>query len=193
MEMQMAEEAQQVVTGLADVVLPSETPQVQEKVAPVEAVAEQTTAALDGGTTLAPDALITIVEPPAPAVEVGPVPAAPVENARDRADREYHEKAQARIRHFEAQMREANKSEIKPPVKQPVASAILEQTKREMEAGKAMNAHHEALKANRPAPKLSAAEIAAAGTSTSVFRPNDYVPDPKTGAGVAASTSARPV
>jgi hypothetical protein len=189
METQMAEEAQQVVTGLADVVLPSETPQVQEKVAPVEAVAEQTTAEPEAD----PNALITIVEPPAPVVEVGPVPAAPVENARDRAEREYHEKAQARIRHFEAQMREANKSEIKPPVKQPVASAILEQTKREMEAGKAMNAHHEALKANRPAPKLSAAEIAAAGTSTSVFRPNDYVPDPKTGAGVAASTSARPV
>ena len=169
----MAEEAQQVVTGLADVVLPSETPQVQEKVAPVEAVAEQTTAALDGGTTLAPDALITIVEPPTPTVELGPLPEAPAENARDKAEREYHEKAQARIRQFEANLRKANLSEVIPPKPQPIAPAILEQTKREMEAGRKMNEYHDNLKANRPAPKLSAAEIASQGTSIPVFRPDD--------------------
>ena len=183
----MAEEASLVVTVLGDVLPPSETQTEQAKVAPVEAVAAQATEGLN----TAPDALITIVEPEPPKVETAPVPEAPAENARDRAEREYHEKAQARIQHFADQMREANKSEIKEPVKQPVASAILEQTKREMEAGRAMNAHHEALKANRPAPKLSAREIAAAGTSTPVFRPDDFVPDPRKGQGVAASTSAR--
>ena len=169
----MSEEASLVATGLGDVVLPSETPPEPAKEAQVEAVAEQPTAALDGGTTLAPDALITIAEPPAPAVELGPLPEAPAENARDKAEREYHEKAQARIRQFEDNLRKANLSEVIPPKPQPIATAILEQTKREMEAGRKMNEYHDNLKANRPAPKLSADEIESQGTSTPVFRPAD--------------------
>ena len=163
----MSEEASLVATGLGDVVLPSETPPEPAKEAQVEAVAEQPTAE--------PDALITIAEPPAPAVELGPLPQTdkPVENARDRAEREYHEKAQARIRQFEANLRKANLSEVIPPKPQPIAPAILEQTKREMEAGRKMNEYHDNLKANRPAPKLSAAEIASQGTSIPVFRPDD--------------------
>ena len=171
----MSEEASLVATGLGDVVLPSETPPEPAKEAQVEAAVEQPTAALDGGTTLAPDALITIAEPPAPAVELGPLPQTeqPVENARDKAEREYHEKAQARIRQFEDNLRKANLSEVIPPKPQPIAPAILEQTKREMEAGRKMNEYHDNLKANRPAPKLSAAEIASQGTSIPVFRPDD--------------------
>ena len=161
----MSEEASLVATGLGDVVLPSETPPEPAKEAQVEAVAEQPTAE--------PDALITIAEPPAPAVELGPLPEAPAENARDRAEREYHEKAQARIRQFEDNLRKANLSEVIPPKPQPIAPAILEQTKREMEAGRKMNEYHDNLKANRPAPKLSAAEIASQGTSIPVFRPDD--------------------
>lgn len=161
----MSEEASLVATGLGDVVLPSETPPEPAKEAQVEAVAEQPTAE--------PDALITIAEPPAPAVELGPLPEAPAENARDKAEREYHEKAQARIRQFEDNLRKANLSEVIPPNPQPIAPAILEQTKREMEAGRKMNEYHDNLKANRPALKLSAAEIASQGTSTPVFRPGD--------------------
>ena len=163
----MSEEASLVATGLGDVVLPSETPPEPAKEAQVEAVAEQPTAE--------PDALITIAEPPAPAVELGPLPQTeqPVENARDKAEREYHEKAQARIRQFEDNLRKANLSEVIPPKPQPIAPAILEQTKREMEAGRKMNEYHDNLKANRPAPKLSAAEIASQGTSIPVFRPDD--------------------
>ena len=161
----MSEEASLVATGLGDVVLPSETPPEPAKEAQVEAVAEQPTAE--------PDALITIAEPPAPAVELGPLPEAPAETARDKAEREYHEKAQARIRQFEANLRKANLSEVIPPKPQPIAPAILEQTNREMEAGRKMNEYHDNLKANRPPPKLSVAEIASQGTSIPVFRPDD--------------------
>jgi len=141
--------------------------------------------------TAEPDALITIAEPPAPQVQAAPVPEVPQENSRERAEREYHEKAQARIRHFADQLREANKSEVKVHTPPPVAPAIAEQTRREMQAGAEAVARHAAAKAARPALVLSARELAAQGSSTPVFRPADYVPDPTKGQGTAAGTSAR--
>jgi len=74
-----------------------------------------------------------------------------------------------------------------PPViiKQPPIPHIMEQTKREMEAGRRQSELHAerqrlALATRKP---LSAAELAAQSTSTAIFRPGDYVPDPKKGQG----------
>lgn len=95
------------------------------------------------------------------------------ENARERSEREYHERAQGRIRKFEEQYKAANKTEEKPHVPQPVHPDIRKQTELEMEAGRKSNIAHAAQQANRPAPKISAAEQAAQGSSTPVFRPKD--------------------
>jgi hypothetical protein len=97
----------------------------------------------------------------------------PPETAQHKADRLHQEQARAQIRAFEERVRNANKTEEKPHVPQPVAPGILQQTSDEMEMGRKMNAHHAAQKANRPTVKLSAQEIAAAGSQNPVFRPAD--------------------
>jgi hypothetical protein len=130
------------------------------------------------------EAASVTAEPEAPAPEAPAPQEAPAETARERADREAHEATMARVREFERKVREANKSEEKPHVPQPVAPAIQAQTKLEMELGAKMNAHHESLKLLRPAPVPTAADTKAAGSSTPVFRPAD-------GAGTKEQTPAK--
>jgi hypothetical protein len=149
MEHPMNQPLFQVPTEQADTSKPQATPPEQAKVALSEAVAEAKTA------------------------EPNLTPVVPHETARQRADREAHEATLARVREFEAKVRAANASEEKPHVPQPVAPAIVAQTKLEMETGAAMNKHHEALKVTRPPPVPNAREQQAAPTSTPVFRPAD--------------------
>lgn len=69
---------------------------------------------------------------------------------------------------------EQDKPEPTPP---PVAPRVAAQTLAEMEAGRKMNEHHAALAARRPVRPPEDT-----GT-TSVFRPEDYVPDQRKGQG----------
>lgn len=62
------------------------------------------------------------------------------------------------------------------PVEQappPLAPRIAAQTNAELEAGRKMNEHHAALQKHRPPPDYTTEKHEA------VFRPSDYVPDPK--------------
>jgi hypothetical protein len=104
-----------------------------------------------------------------------------VETARQREEREYHERARARLQEFVDKVRAVNKSENKPIVVQPVNPHIQKRTNDEIAAGrKAAAAHAAARAANPPAPhKKEPWE----GSSTEVFRPADYVPDPRKGQG----------
>lgn len=76
--------------------------------------------------------------------------------------------------------------EAVPAPPPPIPPRIAEQTRLEMEAGKARVKEFEAQQASRPRPAP-----APDGTMTAVFRPEDYIPDPKKGQGNLASASAR--
>jgi hypothetical protein len=114
-----------------------------------------------------------IPDEPAPLVQIEE-PVRP-ETHSERVKREFTEKILA--------------SRIQPPafVAQPPIPRMLDQTKLEMAEGKRMNAHHDALRANRPIikPDLST------GSMTPVFRPADYVPDPKKPVSNGARTVSR--
>ena len=87
---------------------------------------------------------------------------------------------------FVEKVMEARTPEAKPVVTQPVAPAILKQTQLEIEAGKRANAHYAEFHKANPQPKGPVDST----KTTSVFRPADYVPDPKKGQG---NVEARPV
>ena len=76
-------------------------------------------------------------------------------------------------------------SQVQQPT-QPVIPAMLEQTRREMEAGAARVAFHAEQEAIRPPRPREDND-----TMIPVFRPSDYVPDPKKGEGTVASNTAR--
>lgn len=61
-----------------------------------------------------------------------------------------------------------------------LAPRVIDQTNAEMEAGRKMNEHHAALAVHRPAAPAPHPNEA---TTTSVFRPADYVPDQVKGQG----------
>ena len=64
------------------------------------------------------------------------------------------------------------------PVPQPVARRITDQTRVEMAEGARMSAIHAERTRTIKRPQPSSREIAAQGSTTPVFRPADFVPDP---------------
>lgn len=106
----------------------------------------------------------------------------PIETAEQRAMRLRREENDAKVAAFRDKILEARKPKPEP-APQPVASRILEQTALEMELGRKMNEHHEALRANRPQVVRTKREILAEGSSVPVFRPHNYVPDQRKGQG----------
>ena len=77
-----------------------------------------------------------------------------------------------------AQTRAANEPVNRGP--QPVAPRITEQTRREMAAGAAQSARHAAARAAQAPQRPSPAEVQAAGSMTTVYRPQ-VVPNMKQG------------
>lgn len=75
-----------------------------------------------------------------------------------------------------AKTRAANEPVNRPP--QPVAPQMTEQTRREMAAGAAQSARHAAARAAQAPRTPSPAEVQAAGSTTIVYRPKDFVPGP---------------
>lgn len=104
--------------------------------------------------------------------------AAPVSN-QERLQEERAQKA----RDFTEKVMAARRHEEVVHRPQPVAPLIQERTSQEMEAGRRMNEVHATRTAIAPRRIISAAEAAAQGKNTPVFRPSDYVPDPKKGQG----------
>lgn len=77
-------------------------------------------------------------------------------------------------RDFTLKVLAARAKEVQPEqAPPPLAPRIAEQTNAEIAAGRKMNAHHEALQVHRPKPDPTNEK------HQSVFRPGDYVPDPK--------------
>lgn len=136
---------------------------------------------------------LNIPDPPAPVVQVAPthgekidvppppvVPEVKVRIARLNgmtAEEELDLIRQAEVedlhRNFAAQLAQANRAapvNVMPPP-QPVAPRIAEQTRLEMEAGKAAVAKHAA------AQSMRAPRPAEPPTSVPIFRPDDYVPN----------------
>ena len=150
----------------------TEASPVPEAVPAVEAVSEPVTAPVT-------DEPINLIEPPAPVVET----------AAQRADRLHAENNERRKKEFTLAVLEARKPEVKPPVAQPVAPGMVERTAKEMAEGARMNKVHEDAKALRPSQVPSAREKQAAGNTTPVFRPANYVPDPVKGQGNVTATS----
>jgi len=71
---------------------------------------------------------------------------------------------------FVQRVMEARKPKQEDAVSQPVAPRILDQTKAEMEEGRAQVTRHAAQQASRPKPVTSPSE----GTNQAVFRPGDF-------------------
>lgn len=97
-------------------------------------------------------------------------------------------------RTFTQQLLEARTPKPEPErVIPPIAPQIAEQTRLEMEAGAARVREAE----GRETERKAIAELhkndkwQKAGENTSVFRPGDYVPDPKKGQGHVGGNSAR--
>lgn len=103
-------------------------------------------------------------------------------SAKQRAEDEYKATLEKQKQDFVERVYAARESEQVIPKTQPVPERIASQTAAEMAAGAKMNAHHEGLKAVRAAQPTKAPDKNA-GTMTPVFRPNDFVPDPKKGTG----------
>ena len=101
------------------------------------------------------------------ATAVGNDPGAVVESAVARSNREVYERIMA-----------ARNAPPAVPVPQPVAKRITDQTSAEMREGARLSAVHAERARTIPRPQPSPREVAAQGTSTPVFRPADYVPDP---------------
>jgi hypothetical protein len=93
---------------------------------------------------------------------------------------------------YEKVMAARQQAEAPPPAPQPVPTAIMEQTKREMAEGQRMNEHHRKIQENRPKVVRSKAEIAAEGTSVPVFRPEQYTTE-RGNPSKGASTAQAPI
>ncbi len=100
------------------------------------------------------------------------------DNAKQREDSIEHEAREAKKRDFTLAVLKAREPAPEPVASQPVAPGMAERTAAEMSEGARMNQVHADAKANRPALRPSAAEVAAQGSSTPVFRPADFIPDP---------------
>ena len=87
-----------------------------------------------------------------------------VQEYNERVKREFTEKVME-ARHQAAQP---------PPPPQPVAPFIMEQTKREMEAGARQSAYWASQQRTNPRQNPSQKEIAAAGSTIPVFQPASY-------------------
>ena len=92
---------------------------------------------------------------------------------------------------LEARMAARKAEEPKPP--QPASQHILDQTRREMEAGRRQSEWHaeqqRAARATKKAPPKMGGHGEQGARTTEVFRPNDYVPDPVKGQGQVKVTS----
>lgn len=126
------------------------------------------------------DAAVQAAVEPAPTEPSEPIKfeAAPVSN-QERLQEERAQKA----RDFTEKVMAARRPEEVVHRPQPVAPLIQERTSQEMEAGRRMNEVHATRTAIAPRRVISPAEAAAQGKNTPVFRPSDYVPDPKKGQG----------
>lgn len=91
-----------------------------------------------------------------------------VESEAARINREMHQRILA------ARAQAAAAAVPKPP--QPVAPAIMAQTQREMAEGARISAKFAEQQRLNPRKPPTAAEIAAGGTTTPVFRPQDFIP-----------------
>lgn len=130
------------------------------------------------------------VEPPAVTQPASTeVTAAVTETARQRKERLEFEDDQRRIKEFTAKIEAARRQdEPAPPVPQPVAPQILDQTKREMEAGRAQVAKNLEEQRNRAPVKKTASDLAHETRTVPVFRPSDHVPDPKVSAALKSTS-----
>lgn len=109
------------------------------------------------------------------------VVAADLEKAREQADNDDLK------RDFTLKVLAARQlDQPKPYVTPPIPPRIAEQTRLEMEAGARRVAEFQEQQASRPRPPAPVD-----GSTTSVFRPEDYVPNQKKGEGLLASNSAR--
>lgn len=108
-------------------------------------------------------------------------------------DKDTYERAQEDNlqRDFVEKIMEARRAvSVKPYIAPPIPAQISEQTRMEMEAGKKRVAHFEEQERLRPRPHRNADVN---GTMVPVFRPDDFIPDPRKGQGVAATSSYRPL
>lgn len=174
-------------TDQTEQVLPEASP-----LPPVESEVQASTTDLVPPATVEP-VFLNIPDPPAPAVqvtqahgekiEVPPPPKAPEVKVRIArlngmtAEEELNLIHQAEIddlhRDFAMKLAQANQAKpvnVMPPT-QPVAPRVAEQTRLEMEAGKAAVAKHAQAQAHR-APRPPEPP-----TSVPIFRPEDYVPN----------------
>lgn len=134
--------------------------------------------------------LISFPDPPSPADQAAAVSDTkpPVDHAT--AEEQRLAKLEQQKKDFTERVLASRQPEEKPPVKQPVAPLIEERTRAEMEAGRKMNAHHEGLKALRPAAKPPAPNEA---RTEPVFRPENYTFERGTAQGKQLSTGNAPV
>ncbi len=154
--------------------------------APIEGVAANPATPETDADPQNPNVTASVTDEPINLIEPPPLV---VETAAQRADRLHAENNERRKREFTLAVLEARKPEVKPPVAQPVAPGMVERTAKEMAEGARMNKVHEDAKALRPSQVPSAREKQAAGNTTPVFRPADYVPDPVKGQGNVTATS----
>ena len=77
-------------------------------------------------------------------------------------------------RDFVQKVMKAREPVEQPAAMPPVADRVKSQTEAEMAAGRKMNEHYAALHAKHGGPRVAPEE-----GSKAVFRPGDYIPDPK--------------
>lgn len=126
-------------------------------------------------------------QPSDPPAEAPPSPAPPIEVAglSAMADAELRGEATREniARDFNNKVMAARaKRDAPEPAPQPVPDRIADQTKAEQEAGAAQVRRNEEHRAQHGGPRPNVE-----GTTTAVFRPQDYVPDQKKGQGYVNS------
>ena len=123
--------------------------------------------------------MVTSDVPPEDWVDPKPTeqPEAPMETERQRAEREWHEKQQDRIRAFIAKRQEASEPAVEQKPAPFVSPHVASQTQLEMEAGRRMNEHHNGLRAIQPRRAVPS-EVPGAAKMVPVFRPSDYTQPP---------------
>ena len=93
------------------------------------------------------------------------------EKQRNESDQDHQDRIK---REFEAAVLAVRKQETAPPLPpMPVPSAIAEQTRKEMEAGRKQSEYWKSQQVHRPLPTVK--EIREAGSNTPVFRPGEYM------------------
>jgi hypothetical protein len=154
-------------TGLEDVVVPTSepiSPANDQLDRPVNIPLEDVTARVDEVNQV--QQMTAEVQ-----AKVAAVLRSPNRLSSNETTQEYNERVK---REFTAQVMEARRqAAAPPPPPQPVAPAMVERTRKEMEAGRKQSAYWAEQQKNRPLP--NARDVAAAGTTVPVFQPASYV------------------